>query len=132
MKINALDHIALRVADPEATARWYEEVLGLKRYQHEKEWGPYPIMMLAGTSGLALFPAATDQPVPKTKGPGMFHFAFNVDISELSKAQHQLEQSGLKVTIEDHHYFHSIYFSDPNGFIVELTALTDDISEFYR
>ncbi|MGI9541685.1 MAG: VOC family protein [Cyclobacteriaceae bacterium] len=131
MKINGLDHIALRVPDPEATAQWYEKALGLRRYQHKKIWGPYPIMMLAGKSGLALFPATTDQPDSKHKGPGMFHFAFNVDLVELSKVQHQLEQFGLKVTFEDHHYFHSIYFSDPNGLIVELTALTIEGSEFY-
>lgn len=132
MKIRGLDHIALRVSDPEATAKWYEEVLGLKRYQHEKTWGPYPIMMLAGTSGLALFPASSDQSNIKRPGEGLAHFAFKVDLKELSEARESIEQLGIQVTFEDHHYFHSIYFRDPNGFLVELTALTVKPSEFYH
>lgn len=132
MKINGLDHIALRVSDPEATAQWYEEVLGLQRYQHEKAWGPYPIMMLAGTSGLALFPTSSDQTSFKRPGEGLAHFAFNVDFAELSDARENIKRFGVKVTFEDHHYFHSIYFRDPNGFLVELTALTVKPSEFYH
>ena len=33
IEIEFLDHVAIRVADLEASALWYEKVLGLKRYQ---------------------------------------------------------------------------------------------------
>lgn len=32
-KIEQLDHVAIRVADMEISAQWYEKVPGLKRYQ---------------------------------------------------------------------------------------------------
>ena len=59
IKIDFLDHVAIRVADLEVSAKWYEKVLGLKRYQLP-EWGNFPIFLLAGKSGIALFPASTD------------------------------------------------------------------------
>ena len=55
-EIERLDHVAILVSDLEASATWYEKVLGLKRYQLP-EWGDYPIFMLAGKAGVALFPA---------------------------------------------------------------------------
>ena len=50
-----LDHIAIKVKDVEASAAWYVRVLKMKRFQPE-EWKPFPVMVLAGESGLALFP----------------------------------------------------------------------------
>lgn len=32
-KIEFLDHVAIRVKDIQASAKWYEEVLGLQKYQ---------------------------------------------------------------------------------------------------
>jgi catechol 2,3-dioxygenase-like lactoylglutathione lyase family enzyme len=46
IKIEFLDHVAIRVADIEASAKWYEKVLGLKRYQLP-EWGDFPIFLLS-------------------------------------------------------------------------------------
>ena len=45
-KIEFLDHVAIRVKDLEISARWYQEVLGLKRYQLS-EWGPFPIFYVS-------------------------------------------------------------------------------------
>jgi len=79
IEIEFLDHVAIRVADMDASAKWYEKVLGLKRYQLP-EWGDYPIFLLAGKSGIALFPAnATDPKLdPISKNVKIDHFAFNV------------------------------------------------------
>jgi catechol 2,3-dioxygenase-like lactoylglutathione lyase family enzyme len=79
IKINFLDHVAIRVRDMEASARCYENVLGLKRYQLP-EWGAFPIFLLSGKSGIALFPANTnDAPLdPSSNNVKIDHFAFNV------------------------------------------------------
>jgi len=57
--IEFLDHVAIRVKDISISANWYKTVLGLKRYQLP-EWGEFPIFMLANKTGVALFPANTD------------------------------------------------------------------------
>jgi len=58
IEIAFLDHVAIRVVDVEASAKWHESVLALKRYQLP-EWADSPIFMLSGKSGIALFPAYT-------------------------------------------------------------------------
>ncbi len=60
-RINCLDHVAIRVKDIDLSAKWYEKVLGLKRLTFE-EWGGFPVFMLAGKTGIAIFPAYMHEP----------------------------------------------------------------------
>jgi catechol 2,3-dioxygenase-like lactoylglutathione lyase family enzyme len=131
-EINFLDHVAIRVKDIEASAKWYGEVLGLKKYKL-KEWGEFPVFMLAGTSGLALFPANLNDPkIDKlSKNIKIDHFAFNVTNENFRKAQLKYDVIGLEYTIQDHYYFHSIYTKDPDGHTLELTTLMVDKDSFY-
>ena len=87
IKIEFLDHVAIRVKDIEDSACWYEEVLGLKRIQFS-EWGDFPIFMLQGKSGVALFPAnlSDAELVSKSKNVKIDHFAFNVNRENFEKA----------------------------------------------
>ena len=125
--------MAIRVRDLEVSATWYEKVLGLRRYQLPA-WGSFPIFMLAGTSGIALFPANTEDPeVDRTsRNVKIDHFAFNVDRKAFELAQRHYESLGLEFQFQDHHYFHSIYTKDPDGHTVELTTLLVDSEEFYK
>ncbi len=52
--LNFLDHVAIRVKDIELSVKWYQTVLNLKKYQLA-EWGDFPIFMLSGKTGVALF-----------------------------------------------------------------------------
>ena len=115
IQIKHLDHIALRVKDIQRSANWYESVLGLKRVQPE-EWKPWPIFMVAGHTGLALF--------PEKEGPRIApdHFAFRVGTESFKNAQEILKSRGIAFEWQDHQYFESIYFSDPDGHTVELTV----------
>ena len=132
-KIDFLDHVAIRVRDMEASAAWYEKVLGLKRYQLP-QWGDYPIFLLAGTSGIALFPANPEDPeVDRTsRNVKIDHFAFNVGREAFELAQRHYESLGQEFDFQDHHYFHSIYTKDPDGHTVELTTLLVDSEKFYK
>lgn len=131
--IEFLDHLALRVADIEASAKWYEKVLGLKRYQLP-EWGDFPIFLLAGKSGIALFPAKTTDPElqPTSKNVKIDHFAFNVNNENFEKAKKRYAELDLDFNIQDHYFFESIYTKDPDGHTVELTTLKVNEQEFYK
>jgi len=130
--IEGLDHVAIRVKDMNASAEWYEKILGLKKYK-VPEWGDFPIFMLAGKSGIALFPANPDHPNldPTSKNVKIDHFAFNVTNDNFDKARNRYEELKLDYNFQDHHYFHSIYTKDPDGHTVELTTLVVDEKSFY-
>ncbi|TMM53320.1 VOC family protein [Maribacter algarum] len=133
LKLEFLDHVAINVADVEASADWYKKVLGLKKYKLER-WGEYPVFMLSGKTGLAIFPA--DLNLEKTqvnrKSIRIDHFAFNVTNANFKTAQKKYDALGLDYTIQDHFYFHSIYTKDLDGHIVELTTLMVDEESFYQ
>ena len=88
IEIEYLDHVAIRVADMETSAKWYEKVLGLKRYKLT-EWGEYPIFLLSGKTGIALFPANTNYTLLEgtSKNVKIDHFAFNVTKKNFEKAK---------------------------------------------
>lgn len=133
IEIEFLDHVAIRVADMEASAIWYEKVLGLKRYQLP-EWGDFPIFLLSGKSGIALFPAdTTDTKLePTSKNVKIDHFAFNVTSENFEKAKKRYIELNLEFNIQDHHYFDSIYTKDLDGHTVELTTIKVNDREFYK
>ena len=132
IKINFLDHVAIRVKDMEASVKWYEKVLGLKKYQ-VPEWDPFPIFMLADKSGIALFPANPNHPKidPNSRNVKIDHFAFNVSNEDFEKAKKHYEVLHLDFSVQDHIYFHSIYTRDPDGHVVELTTIVVDENKFY-
>jgi len=131
-KINFLDHVAIRVKDLVLSAEWYEKVLGLKKYEVDA-WGPFPIFMLSGKTGVALFPANTDDPKLEafSKNVKIDHFAFNVSQDDFKKARSKYDALEIKYTFQDHTYFHSLYTKDPDGHTVELTTLVVDEHSFY-
>lgn len=132
-KIDCLDHVAIRVADLERSMEWYKKILGLKVYQLEA-WGEFPVFLLSGTTGIALFPADPSEKSPpmNSKHIKIDHFAFRLSRSEFEKARTHYEEIGLDYEFQDHTYFHSIYTRDPDGHVVELTTLTVEPAEFFQ
>lgn len=132
-ELKFLDHVAIRVKDMETSAKWYEKTLGLKRYELAK-WQPYPIFLLAGKTGIALFPAdLEDDQIPMlSRNVKIDHYAFQLSREDLDKAIRHYEKLGLDYDFQDHHYFHSVYTTDPDGHKVELTALVVPSNEFYQ
>ncbi|MCR9248847.1 MAG: VOC family protein [bacterium] len=132
-KIDFLDHVAIRVKEMEVSIKWYEEVLGLKKYKLP-EWGAFPVFMLSGKTGVAIFPANTDHPEidVASKNVKIDHFAFNVSRENYDLAKKHFDQHGINYEIQDHHYFESIYLKDPDDHTVELTTIIVSETEFYR
>ena len=133
IEIEFLDHVAIRVKDMDISVEWYQRVIGLKKYQLP-EWGDFPIFMLSGKSGVALFPAnlADTQLEPNSKNIKIDHFAFNVTNENFEKAKKKYAELNLIFTIQDHHYFHSIYTKDPDGHTVELTTPVKGKNPFFQ
>jgi catechol 2,3-dioxygenase-like lactoylglutathione lyase family enzyme len=55
------------------------------------------------------------------------HIALEVTPDDLQTMFDRGKAEGIDVRgIADHEFVHSIYFRDPNGYVIELTAKTDD------
>ena len=83
-------------------------------------------------SYIAFFDLGDNQKaVPSPNTPAWVnHLALRMDtIEEVHEAKKRLEAAGIDVIgVTDHGFVHSIYFFDPNGIRLELTAetLTDE------
>jgi catechol 2,3-dioxygenase-like lactoylglutathione lyase family enzyme len=131
-RINFLDHVAIKVRDIDISVNWYEKVLGLKKC-FLPEWKNYPVFMLAEKSGIAIFPANTNdvESNNEIKQIRIDHFAFNVSNTDFEKAKLHYKNIGQEFKFQDHFYSHSIYTKDPDGHTVELTTIIDENS-FYK
>jgi len=126
-KVGALDHVAIRVQDFDRSIAWYQNALGLRVLRAEK-WGDYPIFLLSGTTGIALFPEqVSETPMSST----VDHFAFTVSNHDFSLSRKHFDSLKIPYEVKDHYYFHSIYIQDPDGHTIELTTLVIPEADFY-
>jgi glyoxylase I family protein len=138
--IQQLHHYAYRARDAEETRHFYEDILGLPLYHiiqsdhvpSTGEYCPYThfFFRLQDGSFIAFFDLGDDEaalPSPNTPA-WVNHISFRVDSQQaLRDMKARLEANGINVLgITDHHIFHSIYFFDPNGIRLELTAQLAD------
>ena len=121
--VQSIDHVEVFVRDIPAAIRWYGEVLGLREIQR---WDPDPVMIGAGGTMLALFQASPDAPQASEKGapPLRWHrVAWLTDMPGLDSAQKHLAALGIPFRGPvDHGPTCSIYFHDPDGHPLEITA----------
>jgi glyoxylase I family protein len=138
--IHQLHHYAYRAKDAEETRHFYEDILGLPLYHiiqsdyvpSTGEYCPYThfFFRLQDGSFIAFFDLGNDEAaLPSPNTPlWVNHISFRVDSQQaLLDMKARLEAHGVEVLgITDHHIFHSIYFFDPNGVRLELTAQLAD------
>ena len=140
--IQQLHHYAYRAKDAEETRHFYEDILGLPLFHiiqsdivpSTGEYCPYThfFFRLQDGSFVAFFDLGDDQAaLPSPNTPlWVNHISFRVNtVAELQAMKTRLEAEGIEVLgVTDHHIFKSIYFFDPNGVRLELTAqLADDV-----
>jgi catechol-2,3-dioxygenase len=122
MPIQRLNHAVLYVRDAQASAAWYEEVLGFRRIPIGPEgWNGAVFLQAPGSTNdhdLGLFTVG-DQPGPG--GIGLYHLAWEVDtLDELERLSGVLSAHGALVGASDHGTTKSLYAKDPDGIEFEV------------
>ena len=130
--LRKLHHSAYRCRDSEETRRFYEDFLGLRLagslHITETKTGRITSVLhtfyeLDDGSYIAFF---EDPETPfdfKPQRDFDLHIAFEVDPAVLQPMLDKGNAAGIETRgIADHHFIHSIYFRDPNGYVIELTA----------
>ena len=134
--IHQLHHYAYRARDAEETRHFYEDILGLPLYHiiqsdyvpSTGEYCPYThfFFRLQDGSFIAFFDLGDDEAaLPSPNTPlWVNHISFRVStVADLEAMKARLQADGVEVLgVTDHHIFKSIYFFDPNGVRLELTA----------
>jgi len=92
------------------------------------DWGGKPwLMMFFGTASGQLLALCALQgarpPGPDGLPSEVRHFAFSVASSTVQEQwKARLRHHGIAFSEEDHGRQHSLYFSDPNGIVLEITT----------
>jgi lactoylglutathione lyase len=143
MLVRKLHHVAYRCVDARQTVEWYGKHLGMRfilaiaenEVPSTKEPDPYMHVFLDAGQGnvLAFFELPNQAPMDRDRNTPTWvqHLAMEVDsIETLLATKTRLQAAGIEVLgPTDHTIFQSIYFFDPNGHRLELTAntATDDM-----
>jgi len=130
--IKGLHHNAYRCRDSEETRQFYEGFLGLPLVNAfeitETKTGRtahvlHSFYRLDDGSALAFFEAPAQPFEFKEQHDYDLHIALEVSRPDLDALLEKGKQAGMDVRgITDHAFIDSIYFRDPNGYVIELTA----------
>lgn len=100
-----LDHAAFETSDPDATARFYERVLGARIVKAEG----HPVMAYVGNTGFAFH---------EPDGPGD-HVGVRVTADEREALKRRLDEAGVDWEERDHGIAKGVFFRDPDGRLLE-------------
>ena len=135
---HGIHHVAYRCHDAKATVEWYRKhlhmdfVLAIAEDQVPSTGAPDPYMHVFLDAGrgnvLAFFELPNSPPMGRDANTPDWvqHIAFKVDsLATLEATKARLEAAGIEVVgPTEHTIFKSIYFFDPNGHRLELSADT--------
>jgi catechol 2,3-dioxygenase-like lactoylglutathione lyase family enzyme len=131
-EIRGLHHAAYRCADSEANRAFYEDFLGLPlagslviaQTQTGRETGVLHTFFRLGDGSFLAFFEAPDMGFDfKPQHDFDLHIALEVSPETLAEMFDRGRAAGIETRgASDHGFIDSIYFRDPNGYVVELTA----------
>jgi catechol 2,3-dioxygenase-like lactoylglutathione lyase family enzyme len=138
-RLKGLYHYAYPCRDAEETRHFYEDILGLPlvncmlsdRVPSTGEERPYAhfFFELGDGSYIAFFDLGQNEmPLPSPNTPAWVqHFAIETSsVEDVAAMRARLQDFGVDVTsLVDHEFIKSIYFFDPNGLRLEVTARTE-------
>ncbi|PWC31932.1 VOC family protein [Azospirillum sp. TSO22-1] len=137
--IKGLHHNAYRCRDSEETRRFYEDFLGLplagaleiKETKTGRRTDTLHTFFRMGDGSFLAFFEAPDRPFEfRVQHDFDLHIALEVDPDTLQRMHDKGRIEGREVRgISDHGFIRSIYFRDPNGYVIELAARSDGHDE---
>ena len=119
-RIARVSHVVLNVKDPEASAKWYSEVLGMEAMNYSPGIGM--AFMSFGTLDHDIALIKVPEGV-ETGSPGLSHTALCIDggEEELKEMYQKIKATGAKIDfLADHGLTKSFYFFDPDGNRLEV------------
>lgn len=130
--IKGLHHNAYRCRDSEETRKFYEDFLKLPlvgaldigtTITGREAKVLHTFYQMEDGSCLAFFEAPGQPFEFRDQHDFDLHIAVEVDMDTLHAMFEKGKSEGREVRgISDHGFVHSIYFRDPNGYVIELTA----------
>lgn len=145
MDVQKLNHVAYRCRDASETMRFYQDVLGMKlahvitndRVPSTQEFAPHCHLFfeMADGSWVAFFDLVDEPVTAQHENPDWAqHLAMEVaSVDALEQAQKKLLAHDVEVLGPvDHGFIRSIYFYDPSGHRLELTARTMEPGDLER
>jgi catechol 2,3-dioxygenase-like lactoylglutathione lyase family enzyme len=137
--IKGLHHNAYRCRDSEETRVFYEDFLGLplvnafpitESKSGRKTSALHSFYAMDDGSCLAFFEVPDQAFEFKQQHDYDLHIALEVSREDLHRMFEKGKQAGIETRgISDHGFIDSIYFRDPNGYVIELTARRDNHPE---
>jgi len=143
-----LHHTAYVTKDQEATRAFYEDILGFPLVatwsEHDELFGAtrvycHTFFGLADGSALAFFQFANqeDQDLfdPDLTPSPFRHIALKIDAEGQAAIQKRLSDANWKPSetfVLEHGYCRSLYTTDPNGMMIELTVDAEGAEEIAR
>lgn len=115
-------HLSLFVRDPDASGRWYAEVLGMEETARDTNW----VFMSFGKKhhDIALIKAASDAELGTI---GLQHYGLEIegDLDELRRLYGMLLRRNIPIVkITNHQVGIGVYFTDPDGNRLEFFCET--------
>ena len=117
------DHIHLRSPDPEATAQWFEQMLGAEVIRSMQQGKPRIDLKLGGAN-IFIAPVTSDDGVnapPQTPYQGLDHFGLSV--TGIDAVAAELKAKGVEFSKEPHSPRPGIkicFLRGPQGISIEL------------
>lgn len=122
LKAAGIDHVAIMVTDRVASRKWYKEMFGFEAL----DGGKNPDSPYIGNESTKLALIQAENPsafVPQVnQGPRACHFALETDGPMFEKYQRRLTEQGIEYEKLVHSDCESIYFSDPDAYLLEVTT----------
>lgn len=133
-----LDHVCVASSDVDKSIRWYGNVLGLRHeYKDDPSFGKDPAFLRIGSVSVAILPLDGEQsPVKDHNGA---HFAIGVNrdqffhiraaLPDLLVRFAECDEQDTSIDEQDYGLQLSLFFSDPDRNIVEITTWVDRSDE---
>jgi len=125
-----VDHVVFPIWDAEASLAFYRDVMGFALIESISgpDWGGYPWLMMIFSPGdgrEVVLVSLKGAKRPKADGlaKDVRHLAFGEKtVAGLAKWRKKLGAAKIAFWEESHGKRKSLYFEDPNGMILEVTA----------